>query len=294
MACTNTLSSLWDFYTLYTTKLRNRLARPLHQLKGQTPYEMLTGNTPDISEFLGYESYQPVWYFEPTTIPNQCNILARWIGIAHRVGQAMCYWLLPQSGIPITRTTIQPVSEEELQTDAIKEQIKAFDTLLGDKITSLTDNPNVKMQLYHGDEDIKDDIIHEEETEQNNADAEPELDMHDELLLSEPTLQTMNGPLKAKIIARKRDQDGTLIGTFNPNPVLNTRIYIAEFQDGSTKDYAANIIAEAIYDQVTEDGYDYEYDDATDLIPKDSEERHFKTMMNNWKICLSWKDESSS
>jgi hypothetical protein len=43
------------------------------------------------------------------------------------------------------------------------------------------------------------------------------MDMHDELLLSEPTLQTINGPLKAKVIARKRDQDENLIGTYNPN-----------------------------------------------------------------------------
>jgi hypothetical protein len=42
------------------------------------------------------------------------------------------------------------------------------------------------------------------------------MDMHDELLLSEPTLQTING-LKAKVIARKRDQDENLIGTYNPN-----------------------------------------------------------------------------
>jgi hypothetical protein len=130
MARSHTPSPLWDFCTLYTTDLRNRLARPLHQLQGRTPYEVLTGNTPDISEFLEYEWYQPVWYFDPTAFPNQRKILARWIGIAHRVGQAMCYWLLPQSGIPITRTTVQPLTDIELQTDAIKEQLKSFDTLL--------------------------------------------------------------------------------------------------------------------------------------------------------------------
>jgi hypothetical protein len=75
MARTNTPTPLWDFCTLYATDLRNRLAKPLHQLYGHTPYEMLTGNTPDISEFLEYEWYQPVWYFEPTTFPNQREIL---------------------------------------------------------------------------------------------------------------------------------------------------------------------------------------------------------------------------
>ncbi len=57
----------------------------------------------------------------------------------------MCYWLLPQSGFPITRTTVQPLSEIELQTIDIKEQLKAYDAILGDKIAVLDDNPNVRM-----------------------------------------------------------------------------------------------------------------------------------------------------
>jgi hypothetical protein len=40
----------------------------------------------------------------------------------------MHYWLLPQSCIPITQTTVQLVIVEELQVDAIKEQLTAFDT----------------------------------------------------------------------------------------------------------------------------------------------------------------------
>ncbi len=43
----------------------------------------------------------------------------------------------------------------------------------------------------------------------------------------------LDGPHKAKIIACKHDQDGNLIGRCNPNPMVNTRVYIAEFQDGS-------------------------------------------------------------
>lgn len=96
--------------TLYTTDLRNWIVRPLHQQHGRTPFEILTGNTLDIIEFLEYEWYQPVWYNEPTSFSAQRKHLAKWIGVAHRVWQAMCYWLLKESGIPLTRTTIQAVS----------------------------------------------------------------------------------------------------------------------------------------------------------------------------------------
>ena len=101
--------SLWDFCCQYTVELRNRLARPLPQLHGCTPYEVLTGNTPDISEYIEFSWYQPIWYYEPDVFPQQNKFLARWIGVAHRVGQVMCYWLLPASGIPIARTMIQVI-----------------------------------------------------------------------------------------------------------------------------------------------------------------------------------------
>jgi len=135
MSRSRTPHKLWDFCCMYATELRNRLARPLPQLHGRTPYEMITGNTPDISEFLEFEWYQPVWYFEPTTFPDQVRHLARWIGVAHRVGQAMCYWLLPKSGIPIARTTVQALSEEELMRLDIQEQIKDYDEVIKDKLS---------------------------------------------------------------------------------------------------------------------------------------------------------------
>jgi hypothetical protein len=91
MVRSQTPKPLWDFCALYTTDLRNRLVRPLQQLHGRTPYEVLTGNTPDVSEFIEYEWYQPVWYYKPSAFPEKRKYLARWIGIAHRVGQAMCY-----------------------------------------------------------------------------------------------------------------------------------------------------------------------------------------------------------
>jgi hypothetical protein len=87
----------------------------------------LTGNTPDISEFLEFEWYQPIWYYDPEPFPEQRRKLARWIGIAHRVGQALCYWILPESGRPLARTTIQAVSQDELATQVIKDQICALD-----------------------------------------------------------------------------------------------------------------------------------------------------------------------
>jgi hypothetical protein len=64
----------------------------------RTDYEEVTGQTPDISEWLDFEFYDLVWWLDcPTTKPNFTNNvrrLARWIGISHRVGSDMSYWLI--------------------------------------------------------------------------------------------------------------------------------------------------------------------------------------------------------
>jgi len=111
---------LWDFCANYVSHLCNQLVRPLTDLNGRTPYKKITGNTPDISELLEFEWYQPIWYYEPSEFPHQNKLLGRWIGIAHRIGQALCVWILPLSGVPIARTTIQAISKEDLLTDIIK------------------------------------------------------------------------------------------------------------------------------------------------------------------------------
>jgi hypothetical protein len=131
---TNSPLCLWDFCAQYIIELCNRIARPLPQLHGRTPYEVITGNTPDISEFPEFTWYQPVWYLESTTFPAQTKHLARWLGVAHKVGQAMCYWLLPISAIPIARTTIQEVSQHELQSEDFQRQLTQFDNAVHEKL----------------------------------------------------------------------------------------------------------------------------------------------------------------
>jgi hypothetical protein len=49
--------------------------------------------------------------------------------------------------------------------------------------------------------------------------------------------------VKARVIKRSRDGDGLPVGTRNPNPVLDSRQYEVEFDDGSVAVYTANIIA---------------------------------------------------
>ena len=46
-----------------------------------------------------------------------------------------------------------------------------------------------------------------------------------------------------------------LVGTYLENPILNYILYEVEFPDGTTKPYAANMIAQNIHDTVDSDGH---------------------------------------
>ena len=50
--------------------------------------------------------------------------LGRWIGVSHRVGQLMSYWVLPESGIPVSVTTVQRVTNAEVSTDEMKSRMR--------------------------------------------------------------------------------------------------------------------------------------------------------------------------
>jgi hypothetical protein len=270
----------------------------LPQLHGRTPYEVITGNTPDILEFLEFTWYQPVWYYESTTFPAQTKHLARWLGVAHKVGQAMCYWLLPVSEIPIARTTIQEVSQHELQSKDFQRQLKHFDNAVHEKLKQEHQGMSPQLRLYRQDED-EDDQFEQEPMEPDSSSLdidEIEADAYDELLLTEPLLPKDGVMVRAKIIGRKRDINDNPVGTFNVNPLLNTRVYLAEFPDGHIQELSANIIAEAIYSSMSDDGYEeqifHDIIDHRQLYDDPNNLHQFTT--KGWEICVAWTDGTSS
>ncbi len=53
--------------------------------------------------------------------------------------------------------------------------------------------------------------------------------------------------VKGRMTARKRDRDSNPVGRANDNPILDTRSYIANFDDGNQTEFTANMIAESLY-----------------------------------------------
>ena len=80
-----------------------------------------------------------------------------------------------------------------------------------------------------------------------------------ETLLHQKLLLPQNGAYlrEARVIARSKDEDGVDIGKYNPNKVLDSRVYDVMFPDGAIEQYAANVIAENLLDQVDDNGYHF-------------------------------------
>jgi hypothetical protein len=229
--------------------------------------------------------------------------LGRFLGVSHRVGNLMSYWILPVTGRIISRTSVQRVTNLELQEDNLIRRCRAFDLAIKNYcndekyiIQPDRDVPNFDLQL-----DLDDDPDYQEEFNrvlENKAieDDDYTPDAHDQYLDMEITLP------------RAKDIDGTPIGKAHDNPVLDTRQYEVEWHDGKREIIFANTIAENLYSQVDQEGNRHViFNDiiahrSTDEAVKDEDSFYItasgmkrrKTTTKGWEICISWKDGSTN
>jgi hypothetical protein len=65
--------------------------------------------------------------------------------VALRVGQAMCFWILPISGTPIARTTVQAIEKLELESIKVKSKLAAYDKAIEEKFETSSESSNVNL-----------------------------------------------------------------------------------------------------------------------------------------------------
>ena len=101
---------------------------PRNSLQGRTGYEEVTGKTPDISEYCDFDFYDLVWYHSgvhPSI--SQGNIeLGRWLGVSHRIGSDMCYWVITERGKVIVERTVQHATSNDLLDPKITSHVEKF------------------------------------------------------------------------------------------------------------------------------------------------------------------------
>jgi hypothetical protein len=280
---------------------------------------MITGKTPDISEWIDFGFYDLVFY---RTNAGLAEIqIGPWLGVSQRVGPAMSYWILTVTCKVISCTTVQRVTNIEKQTAENQHLIEAYDVAVRDRLADgnhqvagfgLDEPAGWTMLLLEEDEEFV-----EEHDQAIADDTIPEADdtftpdtFNDTYLNMEVALPGgQDGqPRAGRVVKRMRDANGIPIGTANENPLLDTRLYEVQFVDGSQQTLVANAITMNMFAQVDDEGHrhvmlkeisDYRRgadavmaQDAMFTTPNGTQRRRHTT--KGWSLLVEWRDGSSN
>ena len=217
----------------------------------------------------------------------------------------------------MARSSVWRVTQLELQTDEFKETFQELDKRISSKLeekdrsyVGAKPDPKDWADLMEFDKDFQDEFsrVFNNEYIPEADDSTPEnleadyLDM--ELALSRDT----EGPEFARVTKRLKDAKGLPIGTANDNPLLDTRIFEVEYQDGHKAAIAANSIAMSMFAQVDSEGnrhviFDEIVDHRIDGTQIEQKEafiqsknggRRRRQTTKGWEILIQWKDGSTT
>jgi hypothetical protein len=117
-------------------------------------------------------------------------------------------------------------------------------------------NPAAWAAFIDGDADFEEEFQHiiNDETVPVANDTFT-ADLYDTYLNMELALERGDHkPTYVKVTKCLKDKDGLPIDTANDNPILDSRMYEVEYQDGYKTALAANVIAENLFAQVDQEG----------------------------------------
>jgi hypothetical protein len=288
--------ALWDHGFEHTDEIRQNLARK--NLGWLTPFEVLTGDTPDISDLLDFGYYDWVWYWDPTNL-----ILANLVdGLVETIPMVLiCYKILKPNGHWIVCSSCNPLSDSDKHDAAVKDRMASFTTKIDDIIGKF--EPSFILEGKTAEFEALpplDDTQHEKDLEPLDVDDEDTLDP---LINAEIILPQGDGIALSSVMERNRAHDGSSIGRRNKNPLFDSRIYIVKLPDGEMKDVGYNILAEHIFSQMEKDGNHFRLFsgiighrrndnavDKEDQIRISDKRKVKKKTLSRWAFEVEWSD----
>ena len=162
---------------------------------------------------------------------------------------------------------------------------------------------------YHGHTIAEDtDNTYEEGSPDNDdLDPLPTPEAGDNYISAEILLPLGGILRRGKVISCKRNADGNIAGRAHDWPILDTRTYDVEFDNGTITELTANKIAECMYAQCDPGGNQYvlldcfvDFDKLSttislvdqNIVMKGCPSKHHNTY--GWKICCQWKNGSTT
>ena len=311
---------LWCFGIEYISETQCLTVNDSRYSQNRTPIEIMTGETPDISEYLDFGFYDWAWY--RTNAGLAPAELGRWLGVSHRVGSSMSYWILPRSGIPVSCSTVQRLTNLELKGTAEIENMRSYTKALQSKwevdstdLTSELEKAHVPHSNVVSLEDEDDEFLQEFNRIVDNVqipDAENITPQHLESYKNmELGFNKGDGDIEYAVVKKRAiDQDGKPIGipSATNNPLTDTRAYEVEYIDGRIEILTANVIAENLLAQIDEEGRrslllgqieDHRSNDTAMRIEEayyttPSGQKRRKRTTRGWQLYARWKDGSGN
>ena len=99
---------LWVYGLVWISKTGDLSVSSSRCASKRNPLEYITGETPNTSEYLDFTFYNWVIYRANAGLGELS--IGRWLGMSHKVVQAMSYWILPVSIIMILCTTVKKLT----------------------------------------------------------------------------------------------------------------------------------------------------------------------------------------
>ena len=214
-----------------------RIASNTGNLNERTPIEVLTGETPDIFEFIVYDFYDWIVFKQDTGF-GKAKIY-RFLEVATEVGLLRSNGILPESRILKVKSKVQRLSRLEKETDAMKQRMERLEVKIislfddegliadkdglpdRDKISDIINDLDLVYEFYGT---FSNKAITEEDSTSNSCDP----DVNTKLALNRDTENNELG----RVTKRLRANNGKPIGRVSSNPMLDSRSYEVEFLDG--------------------------------------------------------------
>jgi Reverse transcriptase (RNA-dependent DNA polymerase) len=287
---------LWDYALIWEAELLTRTARTA---EGRTGYELIVGRTPDISEWLDFSFYDWVWYwYQPGDDDNPR--LGRWLSVAENIGGGMTYWILGENGNVNARSTVQHVTELDKMTHDMQARFRDFDS----QIDALLDPTN--FTSFNPDftgEYLEDYYVSADDVEAPTILPEEYTPAaYDQYIGAELWMPDHGQMVLARVTKRARAPNGDPIGVRNEMPLLDTRLYDVELDDGGVRRYPANLVAEHLSSFYDEEGrqhdvfrgiIDWHFYPQPVPMYQSAYDRQFINS-SGWYFCVEWVDNSVS
>jgi hypothetical protein len=177
--------------------------------------------------------------------------LGRYLGAAIDIVPVMARKILKKNGSVMYRTSVRPLTPDEIQSPTEKKEREEFDIAIENKFGTSMDKNDFKDDPDYADfvtptydcyED--DEVSSSKMPDIDDIKEEHNVDTYDQYVGAHVRVPIGDEIRSGKVVWRKREPDGNVRGRSNANSMLYTRTYEIEFPDGLSDEYTANVIAE--------------------------------------------------